>query len=142
MEAEREQHGSPAQDLESAQYVSICVDSENLGDHFAQVRDKQLQKLLTRWYGLDLLHDRNADLAEGSNVRNGLIVFGTLTNWKAYQMLKLYKLATALVASSDADEDILVSSIFDEVNCTLATFKGVKSALWSTYQCLLRNERA
>ena len=57
-------------------------------------------------------------------------------------MLKLYKMTTALVAASESDENLLVTSVFDEVNSPLSTFKGIKNAVWNTYQCLLKNERA
>jgi len=73
-------------------------------------------------------------------------------------MLKLYKVTSALVCGYGADQGvswgnsqrsreqvctILETEVFDEVNNVLAeTYKNIKSAVWSTYQGLLKNEKA
>lgn len=142
-DAERELQGGPGLDLEGAQYLSICIDSKRISNHFAEVHDKQVLRVLKKCYGLDCLQSRYSGLEEGSHIRDGLLVFGTITNWRVFQMLKLYKVTTALVAASESDQNALAADVFDEVNNSLATtFKTIKSTVWSTYQSLLKNERA
>ena len=116
---ERDSNANSWQESECAQYVSICLNSKNIEEYFSLVKDDYIIKLIKKNYGLDHLHKANKDLEENSQIRNGFLVFGSLTDWKAHQMLKVYKVTSALLATTEKEYKALEHDVFDEVNNVL-----------------------
>jgi len=49
-----------------------------------EVHDTHVIELFKKCYGLQRLQHESAKLDQYSNVRDGLLVFGTFTNWRVY----------------------------------------------------------
>lgn len=82
--ADKQKQGVSGEDLERTQYLAICLDTNNITDHFSQVTDSRTIQLFKTYYGFDYLHEKVKKTSdENAFIQQGLLVFGTITNWKA-----------------------------------------------------------
>ena len=118
----------------------VYVDLKTIDEEFTLVKDQETIDILMNQYGLDLFEEmrRSSDSeaseqshdegqAQISTSAYGYpIVFGTFSNWKAYQMLRTYQFTSALVAGNNEDRQNLVDHVFDDQSDRLKEdFKSV-----------------
>ena len=70
---------------------------------------------------------------DNEGARNFPVVFGTMTQWRAYQALKLYQYITAASVHNGLDRSTLNDYVFDEINYDLTRdFPQTAANLWNT----------
>ena len=108
----------------------VCIDIRNYRAEYTEVQDKDEIKLLSSYYGLDQYQKRYKDALANNDpsakILRQPLIFGTLTKFKIFQMMQLYKFATILVTNLNEERHILEEHIFDDVNNSLSgNFKNI-----------------
>lgn len=84
------------------------IDLSELPNQMIEIKDSKILQLLHQVYQLDALKQHGA--------RNNPIIFGSLTNWKAYQALQLSQYVCASASRHTKEREVLNNFLFDEVN--------------------------
>ena len=83
-----------------------------------EIYDEKIIDMFQKMYHLEILKEK---VGKKGTIRENPIIFGSITNWRPIQLLKLYQYVTACGSHGANQRDILDRFTFDSANYNLST---------------------
>lgn len=123
------QSSSWMHDILELQYLLVYIDIEQIHTEFQEVTDQDTIQMLMDQYGLQAYAENHDGLKRRANPDkeeyqrkdlNQPIIFGSFSDWRAFQMLRTYQFACIIAAQNNPEErQCLIDFVFDDHNCNL-----------------------
>ena len=116
----------------------VLIDLDNIDNDFNLIQDERMIKTLKKIYCLGSEYEGHQESA-----RDYPVVFGTFSQWRAYQALRLYQFITAASVHNGLDRSTLNDFLFDELNYSMIEdFPSTSANLWNTLISIVKVKEA